>query len=244
MQNNPKKTIGIIGGVGPMAGVLLQKLIIEMTPAHKDQEHIPVITYTNPNIPDRTASLLGPKAGMDFVFEIQKTANILARAGAQIIALPCNTAHARFVEIQKGVPVPIINMVFETVNIIRKKYGNPQVGLLATDGTIFSGIYQSVAPDIEWLLPSKEDQKEVMKTIYGIKSGSNIEASIIKVTRNLVERGAEVIITGCTELSLIYSKLIVTAIPVPIVDSSRTLAKTLVKQVFNIPVDFDSSLKH
>ena len=208
-----------------MSGVLLQKLIIDLTQADTDQKHLLVITYTNPQIPDRTKSLLGPSRGNDFVVAIADTANILARAGATVIGIPCNTSHAKYAEIQSAVPVPIINMVEKTIEVLEKENVG-KVGLLATDGTIRTSVYSKTSHNISWILPNKEDQENIMQLIYGIKSGLPFNKKIIlNVCENLVSRGADRIVLGCTEISLLYTTI---SAYFSTTDSLRTLAQSLV----------------
>lgn len=226
-----QEIIGIVGGMGPMAGVLLQKLIIESTVAKRDQDHIPVVTFTNPNIPDRTTSLFGPLKGSDFTRTIQETAEILVSSGATVIGIPCNTSHARFAEIQARVSVPIVNMVKATCETVRIKSVN-KIGLLATNGTIATQIYQRENLDLDWIRPSEINQQIIMQTIYGIKSGIPMTTKkILPVIEELKCEGAEAIVLACTELSLLFP-LIIAAFPdLPVVDSSRALARSLVQYV-------------
>jgi aspartate racemase len=226
--SDTKNIIGIVGGLGPLAGVLLQKYIIEATPANRDQDHFSVITYTNPQIPDRTTSLLGPKKGLDFAEEIIKTIGILEQAGASIIGIPCNTAHARYEIIQNACNIPVVNMVKEVVRLFDTENGS-NIGLLATDGTIASDVYQKSSLNTKWIIPNKLEQALVMDTIYSIKAGRkpHIEA-IINICNNLLFRGADRIILGCTELSIIQDALIKAKLP--LLDSLRILAKILINQ--------------
>ncbi len=215
-----------------MAGVLLQKLIIEATQAKRDQDHIPVITYTNPQIPDRTASLFGPLRGKDFARAIKETAQVLETAGATVIGIPCNTSHARFAEIQAGVGVPVLNMIEKTTDVIRAKYGRTKVGLLATSGTVAAQVYQRENLDLDWIVPSTINQELVMKTIYAIKAGEpRTGKNLTPAIRQMQEEGAEVIVLACTELSLLYPLFIADFPDVPFVDSSHVLARSLVAHV-------------
>mgnify|MGYP001558244020 CR=1 FL=1 len=200
--------IGILGGMGPMTGVFLQKLIIENTPAKIDQDHIEVICFTNPQIPDRTKSLKEDN-GKVFVKSIVESIKVLEKSDVNCILLPCNTAHARYSEIQNSTYIPIINMVELVLSNVRKT-GVKNIGVLATDGTIDSGIFET-DKSFRVILPNNDMQSNVMNTIYKIKSGEydNIEiAEIINTFINdLEKRGAEKIILGCTELSLYLSLL-------------------------------------
>ena len=129
------KTIGIIGGMGPLATVHLFERIVLRTKAEKDQEHIRVLIDSNTNIPDRTKAILGN--GKSPVKELVNSAKILENGGADFLIMPCNTAHYFIEEIKKNISIPFINMIEESVKFTYDKYGKEAVvGIMATDGTI------------------------------------------------------------------------------------------------------------
>lgn len=218
--------IGIIGGMGPMTGVFLQKLIIENTSASNDQNHIEVICFTNPHIPDRTKSL-SEDNGEKFVQIINDFIKILEKSEVDLILMPCNTAHSKFNDIQKSTKIPILNMIEITLQAIQNS-NSINVGLLATDGTISSKIFNS-NENVKIILPDSSKQKEIMNIIYEIKSGKYDDIQIalkLNLFVNLLnQQGAEKIILGCTELSL-YSSYISNK---NIIDPLAELAKTAVK---------------
>lgn len=198
------KTIGILGGMGPLATADFFRKITIYTKAQKDQEHIHVIVDSNPQIPDRTAFILGK--GDNPLHEIIKSAKRLVDAGADFLVMPCNTAHYFFDEICRNVNIPFINMVEETVNYIIKNYGeNISVGLLATDGTINTRVFDKYFINTKMkLLKPQTTQKFVMELIYkAIKKGdySIGTSGFFKTVRELQEMGAEIFILGCTEIS-------------------------------------------
>lgn len=198
------KTIGIIGGMGPLATVHLFEQIVLKTKAQKDQEHIHVIVDNNTNIPDRTKAILGD--GDDPTIEMIISAKRLESCGADFLIMPCNTAHYFIDEILSNVSIPMINMVDETVNYTYEKYGKDAiVGILATDGTIKSGIYENcfAKKGMKTIVP-KDTQKSVMSFIYDvIKSGKyDIGPSLMfEAVKELEDMGATTILLGCTELS-------------------------------------------
>ncbi|MGN0506115.1 MAG: aspartate/glutamate racemase family protein [Lachnospiraceae bacterium] len=199
------KTLGVIGGLGPMATAYYMQLVIEMTEASTDQEHIPMIIYNRPQIPDRTSFLLGrsPENPAPQIIDCGKR---LAADGAELIAIPCITAHALHEQIQEQVPVPIIHVIKETAAYLKQE-GIRRVGLEATDGTIHTGVFQKEleANGIEVVLPSEEKQNMVMHMIYNnVKAGLRVDMERFeKVEAELHAEGAEVILLGCTELSMI-----------------------------------------
>src|SRR3989338_5962358 len=134
--------IGIIGGMGPLAGVLLQRLIIEATPATKDQDHIQVVCFTNPKIPDRTLSLQ-KDGGASFLKGLIESGKLLADSGVDMIAIPCNTAHAKAEALQKYLSCPVINMISLSAEYIARNFPEvKRIGILATDGTLATELYQ------------------------------------------------------------------------------------------------------
>ena len=201
--------IGVVGGVGPAATVDFMNKIVRNTPARRDQEHIKVVVEQNPQIPDRTENLIG--AGADPTVALYATCKKLEADEADLIAIPCNTAHAFVERIQPYLSIPIINMLFETAEYIRKHF--PQcrsIGLLATSGTIRSRVYHDIVETagLELLVPDEMHQAQVMNSIYGekgVKAGfteGECKDDLLAALAHLVERGAQVAILGCTELPL------------------------------------------
>ncbi len=196
------KTIGIIGGMGPAATVELFRRIVALTPARRDQDHLRIIIDNNPRIPDRTAAILGKRESpLPLLIE---TARTLERAGAELLAMPCNTAHFYLSQLQAAIRVPVVDMIEETVRAVRES----RIGLLATDGTVKAEVYQRAcaAHGVELVLPPPRDQRWLMEAIYGIKSGATparFENGMEDIIGRLRARGIQGVIIGCTELSLI-----------------------------------------
>jgi aspartate racemase len=223
-----KKTIGIIGGMGPLATADLYKKIIENTPAKNDSEHIRVCIDSNINIPDRTTAIL--HGGADPVPEIVRSAILLEGMGADFLIMPCNTAHYFYNRIVEKVHVPIINMLDETAREVVRK-GFHRIGLLATDGTLQTGVYdRAMQPyGIQILRPSEDNQKHVMNLIYeGIKAGNyKIDLTgFYRALDELKQAGAETLILGCTELPLAFS---IFSIDQEHIDPTLVLAKSAIK---------------
>lgn len=204
MKTNIKKTIGIIGGMGPMATVNLFYNIVKLTDASCDMEHIRVLIDNRPDIPDRTKALL--KGGESPVPMIVESGRNLAVAGADFIIIPCNTSHAFYHEIASQIPLPILHMIEETANEL-VNCGIHRAGLIATSGTIATGVYHRIFEErgIELVVPSNTEQHAIMSLIYDGVKASNINfdiSRIKKVIHNMLQKSAEVIILGCTELPL------------------------------------------
>ena len=227
-----EKIVGILGGMGPESTADFFLKIIKTTPVRKDQDHLRIMMDNNPKIPDRTLALLGK--GKSPLEEVERTIHNLERAGAEIIAMPCNTLHYYYDELQNSTSVPIINMISETAAYIYGIYPNiKKIGLLATTGTIDVGIYHKALKEIEVITPDEEGQKKVMKAIYGergIKAGytqRNPRKDILEVAEVLVKEGAEVIIIGCTEISLVLNQ---EDLSVSLINPLQILAEVVVKK--------------
>lgn len=222
--------IGIAGGMGPLAGVYLQQLLIEATPAQRDQDHFQVVCFTNPHVPERMRSL-AEDGGRRYADSVRATALLLAAAGATHIVIPCNTAHARLPEIQRGVDVPIVNMVELAVrDLLRRHEGARRVGLLATVGTRNERVYEKAVPDapLEWMVPDDADQRRVSEAILAIKvnEAGRVAGDLLDVARTLARKGADILMVGCTELSMCLDAMAPAG--VPLVDPLRIVARHLV----------------
>ena len=205
--------VGILGGVGPAATVDFIGKIVRNTPAGRDQDHIKLVVEHNPQIPDRTENLISE--GADPTVAMYASCKKLEASDANVIAIPCNTAHAFVERIQPYLGIPIVNMLYETIQYITRHYPErTRVGLLATSGTVSSRVYHDVAEKagIQLVVPDDENQKRVMNAIYGergVKAGyteGECKAELLYALEHVVRRGAEVAILGCTELPLVLSQ--------------------------------------
>lgn len=223
-----RKTIGILGGMGPLATNDLFRKIIDVTEASCDQEHVPVLIDSNTNIPDRTSAILG--GGEDPVPELVRSARRLEAAGADFLIMPCNTAHYFYEAVAGAVDVPVLHMVEVAADALAAK-GVRATGLLATDGTIASGVYHRVLEErgIRPLTPEADGQREVMRLIYdGIKAGQAIDIrDFEEVLQRLFAQGAECFVLGCTELPVAFAQY---ALSWPTLDPTQELACAAVKQ--------------
>lgn len=206
------KTIGILGGMGPEATLDLAKLIMDLTPARKDQEHIPAVIHNNTRIPDRTLALLGE--GESPVPELFRSVDILS-PNVDFIVMPCNTAHNYYAAVSDRATVPVLHIVHETAKFIQSCYPDvSQVGLLATTGTVASRIYHTIFAQygLTVIAPSVNEQESlVMDAIYGdmgIKAGQYdiAQKKLELAAEHLSEMGAELIIGGCTEIPLVLKQ--------------------------------------
>lgn len=199
------KTLGVIGGLGPMASAYFLQLLTQMSDAQADQDHMDIIMYSRPSIPDRTKYIIG-ESNENPVSEMVMAGKKLKEMGADILAIPCVTAHYFHEELEAGIGLPVIHAVKETaVCLAEKKVA--QVGILATDGTIQSELFQNALKQygIWSILPEAERQKQVMEIIYHqIKAGKSVDMGCFRqISEEMSARGAQVILLACTELSLL-----------------------------------------
>ena len=198
-----KKAIGILGGMGPLATADLFQKITLLTEAETDRDHIRVYIDSNANIPDRTAAILSN--GPDPVPEMASALRNLEACGADCVIMPCNTAHNFYDAVASSVSIPVLHMIAITRDALKSR-GVKCAGLLATDGTVQTGIYQRTfeGSGVELITPDNtEDQSAVMDIIYnGVKAGdlTHDVTAFRAACEHLLARGAEVLILGCTEL--------------------------------------------
>lgn len=202
MKQENEKLLGVIGGMGPLATQLFYKMVIEKTEAYRDQDHLNMIIFSHASMPDRTAAILKNDTA-ELYGKLLDDARSLEKLGADFIAIPCNTSHFFVDRIQKEISVPIINMITETVETIHEK--GTRVGILATDGTVKTELYQNACREtgLVPVVPSEECQKLVMKIIYdGIKDGGEINLEDFEeIEMELKAQGCTCAIMACTELS-------------------------------------------
>ena len=199
-----KKTIGIVGGMGPLATADLFRKIVLHADVKSDQEHPRVVIDSNTDIPDRTAALL--HGGADPTPELQKSARRLESIGADVLTMPCNTAHGFYDAVAAAVHIPVLHMIRLTRDTLKAR-GVKTAGLLATDGTVQTGVYARAfeGSGIALLTPDEAGQAAVMDIIYnGVKAGDagHDPAAFRASCEALLDRGAETLILGCTELPL------------------------------------------
>ncbi len=200
MKRKNKQTIGILGGMGPDATITLFHRIVAHTRAKKDQDHFHVIVDSNPAIPDRTKALL--EKGSSPVPLVAAAAHRLQEAGADIIGMPCNTAHAFFLEITREIKITFVNMVElaqREADRYAKKTGSPCY-LFATGGTVNTGIFQGLKT------PAEKEQERIQSLIYDVKAGASLKEKQ-KVLLNLIDDLGEKecgVVLGCTELSFLF----------------------------------------
>lgn len=201
-----KNSIGIIGGMGPMASQLFYRMVTEHTVAEKDQDHINMIILSDASMPDRTAAiLLGDYEGP--YRQLLEDARLLEQCGCKAIGITCNTAHFFADMIRDQIGIPIIHMIRETAADTADLCPGELIGVMATDGTIRTGLYQKALTDqgLRPFVPSEEIQREVMYQIYDrIKNGQPYdEGGWRRIEAEYRHAGCKKVILACTELSVI-----------------------------------------
>ncbi|MEE0205666.1 MAG: amino acid racemase [Peptococcaceae bacterium] len=206
-----KQAVGVIGGVGPMATVYYMQRVIEMTKAGCDQEHINMLVFNDCDIPDRTAFITekSPDNPLPVMVEDAKR---LEAAGCEFVVIPCNTAHYFYDELEQAVEIPVVNIVEETIRYAKARVQDLYcVGIMATTGTIVTGTYQKYAEraGLSFAVPDEDEQDLLMQIIYdGVKAGKPVpRADFDRVANHLRAKGAQCLILGCTELSVLKRDL-------------------------------------
>ena len=220
--------LGVLGGLGPASSAYLYELITARTKAACDQEHIDMIISSHATTPDRTAFITGASDESPLPTMISD-ARRLEAYGAGAVVIACNTAHYFIEEVRRAVGVPVPSIITETAAFARH-CGYKTVGIMATPGTVAAGAYQSAleALGVEYVLPDEAAQGELTSLIYDVvKAGKPLDPErFYAVARSLEEKGAEAHILGCTELSVINSRLKHEA---RFLDSTEVLAYTAIK---------------
>jgi len=227
-----KKTIGILGGMGPEATAYFFGLIIKKTKAETDQDHIPVVISSNPEIPPRTDAVLGE--GASLLPYLLEGVRVLKEAGADFIVMPCVTAHYFYDQVMAEVKVPFLHLVDETVLYAQRKMPElKKTGLVASTGTLKSKLFHNTfaKEGVEIVEPGEEEQAQVMDAIFGkegIKAGFTSGKSqeiIYHTAKELIQRGAEAVIAGCTEVPLVLKDK---DIEVPLIEPLQILAEVAI----------------
>ena len=225
------KFVGVLGGMGPDATVTMFQNILRATNAQSDQDHLRILIYNNPKIPDRTAAICDN--GEDPLPALIESARLLEKAGVDFIVIPCVTAHYFYESIQAAIHIPILHIVKETLGFASEQHPEcTTVGLLSTMGTVKTGLFQRFSA--EWGIniltpPEPMIRQYVMGAIYSVKAGVSSEEPTRQLqyaAEHLIQTGAQAIIAGCTEIPLALTEK---DIYVPFFDPLKILAQTTVK---------------
>jgi aspartate racemase len=216
-----RRTIGVLGGMGPAATIDFLSKLLSATPAQRDQDHLRVLVDSNPMLPDRNAAIagLGPSPGP----ELARMAESLERSGAEAVVMACNTAHYFQAEIEAALSVPFLSMIEATADaVLARSPSARQVGLLAAAGCIDAGLYQRAfaARGVETLVVDRSGFMAVLARIKAGDTGGGSRVAMRSLALALVEQGADALAAACTEVPLVLSQ---PDVPVPLTDSTAAL---------------------
>jgi aspartate racemase len=224
------KKLGVLGGMGPAASAEFITRIISKTPATCDQDHIPFVLWNEPRIPDRSTSM---QSGDDLPLSwLQEGIKGLKHAGCDHIVIPCNSAHYWYSQLSK-IGVPILHIVDSVAEELKSlNLSGKKIGIIGTQGTIESGLYQYHLNRLGWecIVPCKEEMTGlVTPAINLIKANKFREPQMLlmRAMHSLIDRGAEAIVLGCTELPLVIR--LSSEEGIPIVNSIDSLVNIVLK---------------
>lgn len=206
LAGHADRPVGVIGGVGPLATAYFVQRVVQRTRAERDQDHVDMVVLNHATIPDRTDYVLG-RSEADPGPVLARDARRLEEFGVSFLVMPCNTAHYFTQQVLDAISTPFVSIVDVTVAAARERVpGLRTVGLLATAGTVASRVYDDAfaAHDVSVITPDADDQDVVNRVIYEqVKAGHPADPDALRtVAGRLVDRGASVVVLGCTELSV------------------------------------------
>ncbi|MEO6033296.1 MAG: amino acid racemase [Burkholderiaceae bacterium] len=224
--------VGVLGGMGPLATLDFLHKMLENTPAVHDQDHVPVVVSSIPQIPDRTAAYRGE--GESPLEAMIASGRRLVAADAGLIVIPCNTAHLWFEPLQAALGLPMLHLVDAALAEARQRIGaGARIGLLATEATLASNLYGGRGQaDVQWVLPTGLEMREYLAPgIAAVKAGQLERAGTLlqELAQALARRGAQGIVLGCTEIPLVLK---VDSASVPLIDATAALARRAVAWSF------------
>ena len=227
-----EKILGVLGGMGPLASAQFMLRLTLLTPAKRDQDHIPTVLWSDPRVPDRTAARLG--TGSDPLPWLMRGIEGLRAAGCGAIAIPCNTAHGWFEPMARDAGMPILHIVdAAVVDLHRLGIGSGTIGLMGTAATLAMKLYQQRLSAQGWNIIEPEPaqmERLVTPAIALVKANRVAEAyqPLAEVVNSLAARGATAVVLGCTEIPLGIHAGLAEALHVPVVDTIDALARAAI----------------
>jgi aspartate racemase len=228
-MSQPSKTVGVLGGMGPAATLDFFQRVLAASNATRDSEHIRLIIDCNPFVPDRNAAIAGtgPSSGP----ALADMARGLERAGAELLVMPCNTAHAFLDDIRAATRLPVISIIDVTVDALVADHNKPRrAGVLATTGCVDAGLYQTALDSVGVtpVVPTGAARELFMAVLMRIKAGDiglATQSDMLRIARALMDAGAEAIIAGCTEVPLVLHQ---SDLDVPLLNSTDCLVEATI----------------
>ena len=219
------KVVGVIGGMGPAATLEFQGRLLAATQAARDQDHLRLLIDCNPGIPDRNRALAGE--GPSPAPVLAAMARGLEAQGAELLVMPCNTAHAFAEAIQQAVDIPLINLIDVAADAAVEAAAGAEIGVLAVDGARAAGLYDRALAERgrQAVYLDVAAQARFMTMIYAIKAGDtgpDVKATAAGLAAELQRAGAAAVISACTELALVLTPA---DLSIPLIDSTGTLVR-------------------
>jgi aspartate racemase len=226
------KVLGILGGMGPLASAQFMLRLTLLTPAERDQDHIPAVLWSDPRVPDRTAARLG--RGPDPLPWLLRGIDGLKAAGCGAIAIPCNTAHGWLEPMVRQAGIPILHIVDAAATDLRRVgITHGTIGLVGTAGTLAMRLYQDRLGAQGWDIIEPDPAQMarlVTPAIASVKANRVAEAyqPLADVVNSLAARGAKAVVLGCTEIPLGIQAGSAEALRVPVIDTIDALARAAI----------------
>lgn len=233
------KSLGVLGGMGPLASAHFMLRLTLLTRAAQDQDHIPAVLWSDPQVPDRTAARVA--GGEDPLPALLRGIRGLEAAGCGAIAIPCNTAHGWHAGMQAATSLPILHIVTATGDELeRLGVSAGPVGIMGTAGTLAMRLYQQGLERRGWdcLVPDPAEMAQrVTPAIALVKANRVAEAyaPLAEAAGGLMARGARAVVLGCTEIPLGVAAG--PALPFPVADSIDALARAAIRWAGKQAVD-------
>lgn len=223
--NRHSRLVGILGGMGPRATVDFYDKLVRLTPASRDQDHLRVVIWGDPTVPSRQDALL--REGTDPTPWLEEGVRHLVDAGADLLVVPCNTVHTFIEPVMAAQRVEFLSIIDVTIKEVQRRRAR-RVGLLATDGALASGLFQTALDNaaVSYVLPSAARQRFLMELVESVKAGAvdpSLQRQLAELLSGLRGQGATVTIAGCTEISTVVDAL-PADLAAGVIDPSRELA--------------------
>lgn len=226
------RVLGVLGGMGPLASAQFMLRLTLLTPATRDQEHIPAILWSDPRVPDRTRGKAGD--GEDPLPWLLRGIEGLRAAGCGAIAIPCNTAHGWFAEMAAEAGCPILHIVDAAADELRRAGIAPgPIGVMGTAATLAMRLYQDRLGALGWdcLIPPEGDMRRLVSPAIALVKANQVAEAyppLAEAARALLARGARAVVLGCTEIPLGIAAGPAEALGAPMVDTIDALARAAI----------------
>lgn len=232
MTQAHEKILGVLGGMGPLASAQFMLRLTLLTPAERDQEHIPTVLWSDPRVPDRTRGKLA--GGEDPLPWLLRGINGLRQAGCGAIVIPCNTAHGWYEKMLREAGVPIPHIVDAAAADLRRiGVARGTIGLMGTQATLNMRLYQERLADQGWdcVTPSQEQMDRLVTPAIALVKANRVAeafAPLAEVVNSLADRGVAAVVLGCTEIPLGIQAGPASALRAPVVDTIDALARVAI----------------